>query len=765
MNAINSLLDHLTHIIPPEGVLVAGSGRGSWVRTLEHLDPPALLFVEADALQIERMQKAYALPETWQTYHELLWSEETELNFHHASNPALSGVIAPESLTQLWPNLTTRESELRRSTTIEQLLINPETPSCNWYIIDCLPALPILMGAKEKMKTCDLVLVRLLSDETAGAEAGSTISEVDTWMVNGGFRLITRVEEDHPQVYQALYIRDWKTKSHQEKLDIETLTQSYKTLQTAHENLQNEFNTTSQEKQALVIQLETSEERLLGRKHENATLQSQLNEQVERIKTLSDELQQSRQSLDDEKAKHQQQIEQKAVELHKQLETLRGQKEQLKFQSAQEQKQFKETLDQVQQEKVQLEKQITELNVKAAQFEEQSQTLSDELQQSRQSLDDEKAKHQQQIEQNQAQHKQFEIQSEQLSQVSIEAKSADQRVEAILAELTTSRQMQEEQNIQQEKLEEQNSQKQKIIEKLRGERSLYSERLAESNQKLNDLESQIKNFQLEENKRIYEEKIEVALGQIVRQSGKIEKMILDNSSPTKEKYNLKIGILSGYYPGTRFNSQVNHRIYASHHGYYYIFDSSPRFDKRKYIRKLEAVLEYLPLFDWIFWIDDDAYVTDINKQLESFIDLAPESDLIVCKSPSTKEIFTKISSGQFLIRNTPKAIDFINKVINTEFETVKKWWTKEMGLFTKGDQDLMVYLLETDPEFSEDFSAIIDHNYFNNRNYEFSEKIDEHFLVHFTGKQKQLDKATFCQRIGCNEFICSPELVSQLNLN
>lgn len=226
----------------------------------------------------------------------------------------------------------------------------------------------------------------------------------------------------------------------------------------------------------------------------------------------------------------------------------------------------------------------------------------------------------------------------------------------------------------------------------------------------------------------------------------------------------RIGILSGYYPGTRFNSQANHRLYAERHGYRYIFDSTPRFDRRTYMRKMEAIQEYLDLFDWLFWVDDDAYFTDFSIPLEQFIAIAPNSDFIVCKSPSTKELSTHISSGQFLLHNTPGAHRFIADALATDLVKVKAWWRSHLGMFTKGDQDALVYLMETDPAFAAPFYSILDHQNFNNRNFEYESRLDEHFLVHFTGKSKVQDKVNFCERMGCNEYICPPDLLAKLAL-
>lgn len=226
----------------------------------------------------------------------------------------------------------------------------------------------------------------------------------------------------------------------------------------------------------------------------------------------------------------------------------------------------------------------------------------------------------------------------------------------------------------------------------------------------------------------------------------------------------KIGILSGYYPGLRFNSQVNHRLYASRHGYRYIFDSTPRFDPRTYMRKLEAVLEYLDMFDWLFWIDDDAYFTDFEIPLETFIKSNLEAEFIVCKSPSTKELFTRISSGQFLLKNTPRAKQFIADALATDLKQVQKWWHKSLGMFTKGDQDALVYLTETMDQYRQPFMKILEHNNFNNRDFEYEKSVEEHFLVHFTGSNKIRDQAAFCTRLSCSQYICPPGEIDKLVL-
>ena len=229
---------------------------------------------------------------------------------------------------------------------------------------------------------------------------------------------------------------------------------------------------------------------------------------------------------------------------------------------------------------------------------------------------------------------------------------------------------------------------------------------------------------------------------------------------------MKLGILSSYYPGGRFDSQINHRAYADRHGYYQIFNGAPEKDGRGYFHKIQTLLRYMDLFDWIWWIDDDAYFTDFEKPLTHWIDANPNSEFIICKSPSTKQIFTEFSSGQFLLKCTPRAKSFLKKALATNMETVKAFWHEGLGFFSDGDQDTFVYLIKTDPEFRDNFIVRLDHNEFNNREFEYESRADEHFLVHFTGRPevKLATKATFCERMKCNKYIVPDDILAKYSI-
>lgn len=220
----------------------------------------------------------------------------------------------------------------------------------------------------------------------------------------------------------------------------------------------------------------------------------------------------------------------------------------------------------------------------------------------------------------------------------------------------------------------------------------------------------------------------------------------------------RVCIVSGRFPPTEFLSAWNHRAYANVHGYTYVHCNWPTRAANRYMVKFHFVREYLPHFDYLFWIDDDAFIVDLNKPLDA---LAPQGEELVsfCKSPSNKKIFTYLSSGQFLLRGGPGGIEFVDAVIATSLETVENWWRDDLGMFTKGDQDAVVYLAHEDARFR-DKIRLFDHRIFNSRLLDLREDPRSVFLLHFTGsrEKKHADHTTAAQILGRGPSLLPPQI-------
>jgi hypothetical protein len=224
----------------------------------------------------------------------------------------------------------------------------------------------------------------------------------------------------------------------------------------------------------------------------------------------------------------------------------------------------------------------------------------------------------------------------------------------------------------------------------------------------------------------------------------------------------KVCILSGRFPPTEFMSSWNHRAYANRHGYTYINCDWPTGADNRYMTKFHFVKEYVRHFDYVFWIDDDAFFVDLERSLAP---LVPEKGKIAsfCKSPTNKQIFTYLSSGQFLLEGGEVGAAFVDKILETRLEVVKDWWQDELGMFTNGDQDAIVYLVHEDPRYKDCLSL---HHYsvFNSRLDDLQNNRSEVFLLHFTGprEKKLADHKQSMAILGTNASLIDHQAVSTL---
>lgn len=224
----------------------------------------------------------------------------------------------------------------------------------------------------------------------------------------------------------------------------------------------------------------------------------------------------------------------------------------------------------------------------------------------------------------------------------------------------------------------------------------------------------------------------------------------------------RIAVVSGRYPASCFESSCNHRAYCARHGYTYIYANWPTGERNRYLNKVRYIQAYYHLFDYIFWIDDDAFFLDLDRKLEAILPSA-ENFLSICASPDYKKIFTFVSAGQFAIKCDETGRSFLDAVPNVDLEFVRSWWADDLGYFSNGDQDAMVYLMKTDPRFA-GFERH-PHSAFNSRIEDLMAGRPV-FVLHFTGKaeikRRNYGRAQSCLRRG--PTLLDPEEAKLWNL-
>ncbi|MGZ5535994.1 MAG: hypothetical protein ACXWFP_15750, partial [Methylobacter sp.] len=158
----------LRQIVPPKAVIHIGAGTGNGDMHLwRQWQVPCALILDADETRLDWAVKMATENPAWLVRSAVLAESEGEADFYNATNPAEDGLIPPEKLGGLWPNLRTSK-QIRCQTQRLDNLLNDETlialqqSSSIWTLIDCLPALPILQGAGSELDRWSILWLRVL---------------------------------------------------------------------------------------------------------------------------------------------------------------------------------------------------------------------------------------------------------------------------------------------------------------------------------------------------------------------------------------------------------------------------------------------------------------------------------------------------------------------------------------------------------------------------------------------------------------------------
>ena len=230
----------------------------------------------------------------------------------------------------------------------------------------------------------------------------------------------------------------------------------------------------------------------------------------------------------------------------------------------------------------------------------------------------------------------------------------------------------------------------------------------------------------------------------------------------------RIGIVSGG-DEIRLRSYVNHAIYAREHGLDYRVETGidPHI-VTKFDYKVSIIRRLLPHYEWLVWMDDDAYFTDFDAtNITDLVAAAEEDgqDLVLAEGPLEPNGFwSRINTGVMIIRNSDVGRALVEAMATADLATVRAWWDEDRdGLFTNGDQDQMWWAIRTGGH--EDLVRIVGHHELNSRGHYYEHNLSDAFVMHFTGyPDKELGVARFADRFGVGQELVPEALLDKYHV-
>lgn len=227
---------------------------------------------------------------------------------------------------------------------------------------------------------------------------------------------------------------------------------------------------------------------------------------------------------------------------------------------------------------------------------------------------------------------------------------------------------------------------------------------------------------------------------------------------------LRICIVSGG-DEIRSRAYVNHAVYAREYGLDYRLECGLAEDvNNAFFFKTAIQRRILPLYDWIVWLDDDAWITDFSR--ERFRCLARRADeagkfMVACANPlEPNGSWSSFNSGVVMLKNCVRTSQYFALMTEDNCSLVADWWDRENhGWPAGGDQDLSIWALDQTDLASD--VLWVDHRELNSRWQYYTHGLDDAFILHFCGHwDKDLSRVIIAKR-----FNIGQELVPEVLLD
>lgn len=166
---IEETLKFLEPLYPITGAIHVGVGGPHNLNVYKTLGVEKLLLIEANQTRCEIIKKHIPEDKDWKVVNQVVADIEGEAQYYELNNKNESGLIPPEKLKPIWPNIKLVEERTETVTTLDSLVCKytegEVREKYNLLVIDCLSSLSILNNAKENLENIDVLIVRVMSNK------------------------------------------------------------------------------------------------------------------------------------------------------------------------------------------------------------------------------------------------------------------------------------------------------------------------------------------------------------------------------------------------------------------------------------------------------------------------------------------------------------------------------------------------------------------------------------------------------------------------
>lgn len=226
----------------------------------------------------------------------------------------------------------------------------------------------------------------------------------------------------------------------------------------------------------------------------------------------------------------------------------------------------------------------------------------------------------------------------------------------------------------------------------------------------------------------------------------------------------RIVVVSGG-SAVRYLTHLNHAVFAEENGFSHRLELSIAPDvPSPYWYKFLAIRNVLKDFDWVLWMDDDAYFTDWHSDdVAMMVETAEDEGkfLVIAEgAPELDGTWTTINTGVMLLKNDPRTWRMLDLAAGATPAKVREWWVDDRdGFFTNGDQDTIWWALATNDQLANGFT-IVPHRRLNSRAEYYGNDLADAAVVHFPGPgDKVLRMGRFARRFGLGRELVPDDLL------